>query len=291
MTIGIGLLCDHGQRILLAADSLISYGNVSSNAGGSKLYESQNGLYVAVADDVSWAHVIATHFLHGIDKLYPADPAYLDNVKLELKKSAEYAFTWWRSEVLKSVNLTDDEYLHDANLAPKKKAEAEFAIEEAKANGLPIQMIVAGFGVMHSVFLYTDGMKILEQASPGNFHIGSGSDAARDWLNYRRQNVHDSWEVSYYHLIEALHFAQISRAVGLCGAILLLGPGAGNVHPLWLGPDTKGGKLARKTLRKYWARKTDRGFSDEMRKAICEANDVVFKPSVLGKSKPGAVTR
>jgi hypothetical protein len=54
-------------------------------------------------------------------------------VREEIKNHQdEYAFKWWREDILKNVNLTLDEYLHDANLTQIKRDEADLALSEAK---------------------------------------------------------------------------------------------------------------------------------------------------------------
>jgi hypothetical protein len=276
MTIAIGLLCGNGDNILLAADGLISYKDFSSNKAGGKLYKSKHEICVAVADSVSWSHIVVSEFLERIDLLDPADSAYRDKVKMELQKACNYAFRWWREDILKTVNLTLDEYLHDEELSQSKREEADNVLAVAKSEGLPVEMIVVGFGKKHSIFFHMNGLTIREESSPGNFLAGSGASAATDWLNYRGQNVHMPWEVSYYHLLEALHFSELSRPVGSDKYILYLGAHDEYVMPLFSQPDTKGGDLVQRLIREHWVKKTE--FSDELRQEICETHGVQFKP-------------
>lgn len=275
MTIAIGLLCNQGNSILLAADGLISYEGVSSNLGGGKLYRSKHDICAAVSDEVSWSHIVVSEFMARIDLLDPADTAYRDKVKMELQYAANYAFKWWREDILKSVNLTLDEYLHDANLAQTKRDEADLALSEAKNSGLPIEMIVVGYSKHHSIFFYTDGLKIREESSPGNFVAGSGASAALDWLNYRKQNVHLPWEISYYHLLEALHYSELSRHVGPDKYVLYFGAHDGFVTPLIALPGTESGDVMDRVMKDHWVRKTS--FSEDLRKEICRTHGIEYR--------------
>ena len=248
MTIAIGLLCNQGRSILLAADGLISYQDATSNQGGGKLYKSKHDICVAVTDEVSWSHIVVSEFMERIDNLDPTDEAYRDKVKIELQHATNYAFKWWREELLKSVNLTAEEYLHDSRLAPTKREEAHWVLSEAKKDGLPIEMIVAGFGKVHSIFFYSNGERVVEQSSPGNFVAGSGSSSALNWLNYRKQNVHTPWETFYYHLLEALHFSELSRHVGSDKYVLYLGAHERFVVPLSATPGSDAGNLMTRVM-------------------------------------------
>jgi hypothetical protein len=276
MTIAIGLLCNQGNNILLAADGLISYEVESSNQGGGKLYKSKHDICVAVANDVSWSHIVASEFIERIDLLDLADPAYRDKVKMALQHAANYAFRWWREEILRNVNLTLDEYLHDAGLSKTKRDEADFVLTEAKNTGLPIEMIVVGYSQHHSIFFYTNGLQIREESSPGNFVAGSGGTAALNWLNYRRQNVHLPWEVSYYHLLEALHFSEVSRPVGTDKYVFYFGAHDRFVIPLIAPSGTESGKVMEKVRDDHWVRTTS--FSEDLRKEICRTHGIEYRP-------------
>jgi hypothetical protein len=69
VTIAIGLLCEGGKHVLLCSDMLVSYGSVSSNQQGSKIYDLPLGLYAAVADDVSCDHVVISELCNNLDSL------------------------------------------------------------------------------------------------------------------------------------------------------------------------------------------------------------------------------
>lgn len=98
MTVAIGLMCNHGNTMLLSADKLISYGNTSSNASGGKMYRSDVGVFLAVADDVSYSHLVANGFIERINKLDKNDPTFGSEVKAAFDAASTDAFKRWRSE-------------------------------------------------------------------------------------------------------------------------------------------------------------------------------------------------
>jgi hypothetical protein len=255
VTIAIGLLCDQGKSILLCSDKLVSYGDIGSNQGGSKIYDLPLGLYAAVADDVSCSHVVISEMCENLSKLDSNDPAITDKTKLALAEAGNYAFRWMRGEVLKEIGLTDEEFLHDSSLSKQRGEEAVAALQEAKQKGLPIEIIVAGFVSGRPIFFYTDGLKIVEQTSPGIFVAGSGSDAATHWLNYREQNTFISRHRSFYHLVEAMMFARMSPHVGTMGTTLLLCPNTPMVR-LETVQDSKEFKLIDRWWKACWPKNT-----------------------------------
>jgi hypothetical protein len=218
----IGLLCDAGNAILLAADTKVSWGTSTSNSGGSKVYELPLGLCAAIADDVSSSHVFMTELYKQLSQIVD-DEFALDKAKLCMRKAGSYVFKWMRSEILiAEVGITDDEYLHDRKLRPAIRRKAERALNIAR---LPIEAIVAGYTAKHTIFLYTDGVSIIEQGSPGIFYGGSGGEKSRDWLNFRKQSVHCSTARSFVHISESLVFSGLDAFVGQRYGVFLLRKG------------------------------------------------------------------
>jgi hypothetical protein len=241
MTAIIGLACDcnftsQKGNILLCADQLVSYSAsgvpVSSNAHGSKMYDLPCGFFVAIADDISRSHQVVSFLHNKITELgiSPESKETTDRVKLALARTADYVRLWIRKEICASYGVSEDEFLHDKTLAERESIRAE--LREAV---LSTELIVGGFGYKSSLVLfYTNCVDIQEQVSPGIFCGGSGSLAALNWLNFRKQNCFMSTQRSYFHAREAMHFAELSRAVGPTCCTMLLRP---EETPLTIGKD------------------------------------------------------
>jgi 20S proteasome alpha/beta subunit len=286
VTIAIGLLCEGGKHVLLCSDMLVSYGSVSSNQQGSKIYDLPLGLYAAVADDVSCDHVVISELCNNLDSLQENDPAIVDKTKLAFRRAANYAFKWRRDEILKDIGLTEDEFLHDAALPKSRIRQAQRAIRDATSTGLPIGIIVAGYVQGRLIFFYTDGKTIIEQTSPGVFAAGSGSEAASHWLNYREQNTFVSRQRSYYHLIEAMMFARLSPNVGNTGTCLLLSPNK-PMAKLEMLPNTPEYALIGKWWNHFWPkirrRWTNRKLRQNLKRSFQFLCRKLFEREYLGR--------
>jgi hypothetical protein len=232
MTAIIGVLCDcnfeaQSGNIILSADKLITYSSegipVSSNNQGGKIYDLPNGFYAAIADDISRSHQIVS-FLHTRMRRSNIEQnanSTVDLVKLALADTIDYVRVWIRREICADYGVSEDEFLHDDTLVERESIRAAI-----KAEIISTGLIVAGFSANKCpILFYTDCVGIQEQTNPGVFCGGSGSMAALNWLNFRGQNCFMSTQRTYFHVREAMHFAELSPVVGNTCATLLLQPG------------------------------------------------------------------
>lgn len=232
MTAILGLGCDYNHasqtgNIILCADELVSYSSdgipISSNAHGSKMYDLPCGFFVVIADDISRSHQVVSYLHNRMRELgvQPESRETTDMVKLALSNTADYVRLWIRKEICASYGVSEDEFLHD-----KKLIERESIRTDLREAVISTELIVGGFGYNSSpILFYTNCIDIQEQTSPGIFCGGSGSTAALNWLNFRGQNCFMSTQRTYFHAREAMHFAELSRAVGQTCWTILLCPG------------------------------------------------------------------
>jgi len=268
MTAIIGLACDCNHtsqtgNIILCADQLISYSSggipISSNAHGSKMFDLPCGFFVAIADDISRSHQVVSFLYNRMLELgiSPDSKDATDKVKLALANTADYVRVWIRKEICASYGVSENEFLHDKKLAKRETIRSD--LREAV---LSTELIVGGFGSKSSLVLfYTNCVDIQEQSSPGVFCGGSGSIAALNWLNFRGQNCFMSTQRSYFHAREAMHFAELSRAVGPTCYTVLLCP---EEKPIVIGKD-KDEKFIGGWLNEFHVHKTDALDSPEKR--------------------------
>jgi len=134
-----------------------------------------------------------------------------------------------KEALLNGPRITMDQYLHDKKLVPKVRKHAE---QTLRSIGIKGSLIVAGFYQGQPVqfiaerdFDDASALIISPEITPGNAMIGSGSVAALNWLNYRKQNVHLGLAHSLLHLTEAKQFAEVEKTVGPFRHIILLWPG------------------------------------------------------------------
>ena len=201
MTIAIGMRSHSYQpsdvtlparsTLLICADTMATFvaGSVpvSSSDVQSKIYPLAHGFYAAFSDDYHWSHQVLTELYKNIQELDPTDKRLLDRAKLAVANSFEYAWLWYRREVLRDeVGITEDEFLHDNNLAPDLRQHAQ-NIWQTKCKEVPTTIIVAGQTPGGPLLLTCDYNQLREG---GDYYAcGEGSDAALYWMNYRGYNA------------------------------------------------------------------------------------------------------
>lgn len=227
MTSIIGMLADADDvantgTLLLSADELISFGVVSSNRNGSKMFDLPEGFYGAIADDISRCHQVISYIHHRMRELgvKRGHPSCVDLVKKALADAGDYVRNWIRREICADYGVSEEEFLHDPRLSERDQIR-----EDLRSAALETQIIIIGFGPKNSpVLFFMDGINVQEQTNPGFFCGGSGSTTALNWLNFRGQNSFMGVQRSYYHLREAQNFAQLSRFVGSTTVTMMLTP-------------------------------------------------------------------
>jgi hypothetical protein len=237
MTVVIGIMADSRQSsdpkvptsayLLLCADTRATYATgrgaiVTSHPSHGKIYELPHGFYAGFCDDYYWSHKIATE-LHGrMRNVDMTSPGVRDLIQVEIKESFDYAFSWYRAEVLKKrVGITVEEYLHDNNLAQVLRERADYELQSAEQE-IPSELIVVGQTHTGPMLIKANGCEVRE--STEFFVSGSGALSAIAWLNFRDQRNNMSVPRSGYHQIEAKRFAQLEPTVGRSTQIVVIAP-------------------------------------------------------------------
>lgn len=226
MTIAIGLRASSHQppnpkeparaTLLLCADTMATYvagaTAVSSSQAQSKIYPLAHGFYAAFSDDYYWSHQVLTWLYQDLLNLDPTDSALMDKVKDSVSKAFEYAWLWYRGEVLRDeVGITEDEYLHDTKLTPDLRDHAK-SVWHTKCGEVPSSIVLAGQTPNGPLLLTANYSSLREGAD--YYAVGEGESAALDWLNYRGYNQFAAVPRAFFHMREAKRFAEIKKFVG-----------------------------------------------------------------------------
>jgi hypothetical protein len=228
MTISIGLVCAGGKYILLAADTRGSYGTVSSNDQMAKIYDLPKKYCAAIAGEGSYCEDVISELYHRMDQI-PDSEAAPEQVRKCIRDSYDKIGIESADEALRgALRITMERYLTDQKLAPKIRGEAKAILDSITIEG---SLIVVGFYKDQPVQFVAEpsvdsgSLTVRIEITPGNALIGSGSFAAMNWLNYRKQNIHRGLAHSVLHLTEAKQFAEVEQTVGTFRQMVLLWPG------------------------------------------------------------------
>jgi hypothetical protein len=225
MTVCIGLVCNHAKNILLTADMRASYGVVTSHDQTAKLFDLPGFYAGAVSGSLGQCEDVISELYHRMAKLPDAEIAPEQTRKCILD-SYDQIYTALADEALRNdPKITLDEYKQDKKLAAGIR---KFAREVLQSLEVDVDLIVAGFYKDAPVQLVATGgtsIRIRSEITRGNAVIGTGLEAALNWLNYRGQNHTFGLAHSLLHLTEAKQFAEVDRGVGPLRQMILLSPG------------------------------------------------------------------
>jgi len=225
MTVGIGLLCNHAKNILLCADMRASYGSASSNDQTGKLFDLPRFFCGATAGTTSQCEDVISELYHRMGQLSGDDVAP-EQVRQSIVDSYHRIYIELSDQALRSdPRITMEQYLQDQTLAQQVRQRAEEVLQDIEVD---VDLVVAGFRGQSPIQFVAEGGKSISvraEVSPGNAVIGSGSMAALNWLNYRKQSYALGLAHSLLHLTEAKQFAEIDPTVGPLRQMILLWPG------------------------------------------------------------------
>lgn len=229
MTVCIGMLCDKGNAILMAADARGSYEHpitgslMTTNEECGKFYDLSHGFHACIAGTFNWCQMMISE----IDEQIKPLPENQRNISGIQKAAGEALFRlYWHyaDQQLKPLGIGLEEFRHDGRLVPPLRKEAEQVLNALE---LPVGFVIAGYDKSSPILTVSDDRcrSLQDVATPHFAALGSGSLAATFWLNFRRQNVYFSVQRSFAHLCEAKLFAQHNDAyVGDVGHFLLIRP-------------------------------------------------------------------
>lgn len=232
MTVGIGVLCDDAETIILAADMRATYRGmaVDPHDRTGKLYDfCPFNLAAAIAGSTSSTHAIISELsenLKGMIKAKLEQPGrhiFLEHIRdaleysrkkemrrlqdCEMESQLHCSANDWLSGKLPTGELMN-EYAHKWGVQVLKSVKEDFRKKAA--------VIVAGFLATGPVFLRGIGFDPVEDAaSPAVYVIGGkGAVEAFQVLIERQQNVEMGIARSIFHVYEAMKAAKIDEGVG-----------------------------------------------------------------------------
>jgi hypothetical protein len=239
MTIVIGMLAgvvqDHSDpntpaqgTVLLCADTLATYAEpqkspVTSHPSQGKIYPLPNAFFCGFCDDYYWSHKVATELNSRLSgNVDFTGGAVIDLVKVEVRRSFEYAFKWYRERLLQDeVGITDDEFLHDKKLRKGLRKKADEIVLN-RSGEVPAELIIVGQTRQGPMLLKANASEVREGTE--FFVSGAAQESAISWLKFRDQRNNMSVARSFYHMVEAKRFVQADQLVGRKSQIVVISP-------------------------------------------------------------------
>jgi hypothetical protein len=255
VTIGIGVLCDSGNTAILASDMRVTYGKspVTPSDHAGKQYDFSPYLLVAaIAGRAGTNEAVISVMAHELNKLLVAKMEHPDKHfvaqhvrhlmdyarKAELRKQQDCAMLGelgvsladWQSGKLPNGCKMDDLALR-WGLTILRRVKDEMRTQ--------IGLIVLGFAENGIVFMRGVGADPTEETTtPEYYVIGSGSLAAIEVLNARKQSIYTSLARSLLHIYEALAAARrAEKTVGPPAPYVVIRPkNAAQPNGMWQFP-------------------------------------------------------
>jgi 20S proteasome alpha/beta subunit len=233
VTIGIGVVCDHGNYVVLASDKRASYKNLQPNDETGKIFDFDPlRLVGTVAGRLGTLHEIVGELSVQFDKLAKkrsGKPIYREHVENAIDEArfrqlarryrwaarANYGLTW---EQLLTGKLPHGEM---NRVAWEDIKQTVFSVS------LMAEIIVGGYVADEPVLFKAAGKQEIEgSADPPVFVIGStGAAYAMEHLNRRGQNIFSSFAQTVLHIHEAMEIARKKDEgghIGRCDAYVVL---------------------------------------------------------------------
>jgi hypothetical protein len=240
MTIGIGVLCDGGETIVLASDMRTSYKRSAapSDRGGKQYDFPPLTIAATVAGQISVCGAVASQMAYDLASLLAAKRKYPDELivaqhvhrilnyarRKQLRAAQECAM---EAELGVSLNAWLSGKLPNAERLDQLALRAGLSVLRRVKEDLygKLAVIVGGFVENGIVFLRAVGAEPIEEASsPPVFVIGTGSRHAMDAMSRRGQNTDCTLARSLLHVYEALREARLGErdTVGPAAAYVVL---------------------------------------------------------------------
>lgn len=199
MTLGIGVLCEKGECVVMASEQRASYGAtgkvlVDPNDQCSKqFYLRPLKCFVNVAGSMSSCHAVYSQIAHEVENTpEPTKMPYELLIKIIDDARLRHLRRLYDWELKRGMGITLSEWARGK--VPKGKMSSlivRAGLHILKQVPLNAALIVGGFGDRHGFFLRASEKEAMqEETSPGVYAIGNGQVAAMRHLNKRGQNVH-----------------------------------------------------------------------------------------------------
>lgn len=249
MTIGIGLACENGNCVILAADTRGSYESkrIRNNEEVGKQFQLPAGFFACIAGKLVHCESFIAYFTTYLDA-QGIDPLRVlhDDIRIPMRLAqADTVRDVYDGAMLKETGMRFAEW---KELMQKDPAMFNRGTEIFTKTEMPLEALVGGFSEGNFVLLkMVDKEQI--QIVPSFETIGSGADLALNKLNDRAQNLHYSFQRSVLHVAEALEEAKLDPGVGDAADWVIMVPGGIKRLPAkhMLLTDLKGKYVGRKT--------------------------------------------
>ncbi len=233
MTLGIGVVCDNGNYVILASDKRASYKNLRPNDEAGKIFDFDPlRLVGTVAGRLGVLHEIVGELSVQFDKLAKKrknKPIYREHVEnaIDDARSRQLARRYkWAAQSNYGLSW---EQLLSGKLPHGKMNKIVWDDIKQKVFSVPLlaEIIVGGYVADEPVLFKAAGKQDIEgSADPPVFVIGSsGANYAMDHLNRRGQNIFSSLAQTVLHLHEAMEIARKKDHdgyIGRCDAYVVL---------------------------------------------------------------------
>jgi hypothetical protein len=221
MTLGIAVLCDHGETIVMGSEQRATYGTTSAvgpnDECGKQFYMKPYNVFVSVAGSLSVCQKIYAQLAHMVENLKDREnipPELMATLVDEARFHEMKRIYDWKLKQTLGVDLRGWAAGKLPGGVRMNKTFLEYGELLLQTTPLKCELIVAGFINGKGIFLRAcQKREIEEETSPGNYAIGTGQADAMRQLNKRGQNVHCKLPSTLLNVYEALYVSQ-SQYVG-----------------------------------------------------------------------------
>jgi 20S proteasome alpha/beta subunit len=213
VTIGVGVIAEAGEWIIIGSDMRASWPNVSPNDAAGKQWDFPTPFdcCMCVAGKLSVAQMLVSELSSRLERLTSEPEIFPEHVENAINDSRYRVFAQhvdW--ELRKSYCITLKQWLSGkipgAKMSPLIRKAGEAIID---GTPLPVEILMAGF--VHGKLLFykaSDKRHLEMNISPPTFAIGSGAVLAMEHLNKRGHHPDCSLARSILHVAEALEAAE-----------------------------------------------------------------------------------
>jgi len=227
LTIGIGLACESGNCLILAADTRGTYqqGHLHANEEVGKQFQLPAGFFSCIAGKLVHCESFIAYFTTYLDA-QEINPLLVlhDDIRIPMRLAqADTVRDVYDGAMVKETGMRFAEW---KELMQKDPAMFKCGTEIFKKTEMPLEALVGGFSEGNFVLLKMIDKEQIEIV-PSFDTIGSGADLALNKLNDRAQNLHYSFQRSVLHIAEALEEAKLDPGVGDAADWVIMEQGGG----------------------------------------------------------------
>jgi 20S proteasome alpha/beta subunit len=230
MTIGIAVICERGEAVVMASDMRATYGTtpVGPNDACGKVFRLGSfNTMVCVAGSMSSCHAVISQMVVNVRKFARGKRVYRESVIRAIDEARMreltriYGWTIHSSWGIPLRNFATGK-VPGGKLDPLLVRAGYHLLNKTS---FKVELIVAGFIKSQTMFFRAAQKQPLEEeSSPGVYAIGTGQIAAMKVLNRRGQRVSMSLPRTLLHVHEAMTSARRCnpRTVGRAQAYLVM---------------------------------------------------------------------